>query len=72
MQDLGLNLRIARIRRRETLWSLGKKVNILPARLSEIERGQRIPTPEVLEKICGVLGVNVVEIQGSQQLENNR
>ena len=66
MQDLGLNLRIARIRERETLWSLGKKINILPARLSEIERGQRIPTPEVLEKICGVLGISMAEIKGSQ------
>ena len=66
MQDLGLNLRIARIRKRETQYSLSKKINFHPSRLSEIETGKVIPTSEILEKICGVLGVNVAEIQDSQ------
>ena len=37
----GLDLKIARIRARLTLWQLGKLAGVHPARISEMERGQR-------------------------------
>ena len=37
----GMDLKIARIRAHLTLWQLGKLAGVHPARISEMERGQR-------------------------------
>lgn len=67
MEELGLNLRVARIRRGETLWTLAKKVDVWPARLSEIETGQREPTPELVQRICGALGIREAELYSKRE-----
>ena len=37
----GIDLKIGRIRAHLTLWQLGKLAGVHPARISEMERGQR-------------------------------
>ena len=37
----GMDLKIGRIRAHLTLWQLGKLAGVHPARISEMERGQR-------------------------------
>ena len=37
----GMDLKIARIRAHLTLWQLGELADVHPARISEMERGQR-------------------------------
>ena len=43
----GLELKILRVRAGLTLWQLGKLTGVHPARISEMERGQR-PMSEVV------------------------
>ena len=45
----GMDLKIARIRARLTLWELGKLAGVHPARISQMERGQRPITDVVLD-----------------------
>ena len=45
----GMDLKIARIRANLTLWQLGKLAGVHPARISEMERGQRPITDVVLD-----------------------
>ena len=45
----GMDLKIARIRAHLTLWQLGKLAGVHPARISEMERGQRPITDVVLD-----------------------
>ena len=47
----GMDLKIARIRAHLTLWELGSLAGVHPARISEMERGQRPITDVVLEAL---------------------
>ena len=47
----GMDLKIARIRARLTLWQLGKLAGVHPARISEMERGQRPITDVVVDAL---------------------
>ena len=47
----GMDLKIARIRAHLTLWQLGKLAGVHPARISEMERGQRPITDVVLDAL---------------------
>ena len=47
----GMDLKIARIRARLTLWELGKLAGVHPARISEMERGQRPITDVVVDAL---------------------
>ena len=47
----GMDLKIARIRARLTLWELGRLAGIHPARISEMERGQRLITDAVADAL---------------------
>jgi transcriptional regulator with XRE-family HTH domain len=47
----GMDLKIARIRAHLTLWELGKLAGVHPARISEMERGQRPITDVVLDAL---------------------
>ena len=47
----GMDLKIARIRAHLTLWQLGKRSGIHPARISEMERGQRPITEAVVDAL---------------------
>ncbi len=47
----GMDLKIARIRAHLTLWELGDLAGVHPARISEMERGQRPITDVVLDAL---------------------
>jgi len=47
----GMDLKIARIRAHLTLWELGGLAGVHPARISEMERGQRPITDVVLDAL---------------------
>ena len=47
----GMDLKIARIRARLTLWELGSLAGVHPARISEMERGKRPITDVVLDAL---------------------
>ena len=47
----GMDLKIARIRAHLTLWELGGLAGVHPARISEMERGQRPITDVVVDAL---------------------
>ena len=47
----GMDLKIARIRAHLTLWELGSLAGVHPARISEMERGQRPITDVVVDAL---------------------
>ena len=64
----GLELKIARVRAGLTLWKLGQLAGVHAARISEMERGQRIIGKAVvtaLEEVPGVEG----QIAGTGEIE---
>ena len=52
----GMDLKIARIRAHLTLWQLGKLAGVHPARISEMERGQRPITDAVADALTYEMG----------------
>ena len=47
----GLDLKLKRVRVGLTLWQLGKLAGVQPARISEMERGQRPITDVVVDAL---------------------
>ena len=47
----GLDLKLKRVQAGLTLWQLGKLAGVHPARISEMERGQRPITDVVLDAL---------------------
>ena len=47
----GLDLKLKRVQAGLTLWQLGKLAGIHPARISEMERGQRLITDAVADAL---------------------
>ena len=54
----GLELKIARLRAGLKQYQLASKVGIAPTQLCEIETGRREVSPELLERILGVIKSN--------------
>ena len=52
----GMDLKIARIRARLTLWELGRLAGLHAARISEMERGQRLITDAVVDALSHEMG----------------
>ena len=52
----GMDLKIARIRAHLTLWQLGELADVHPARISEMERGQRPITDVVVDALTYEMG----------------
>ena len=50
-QQDGLNLKLKRVQAGLTLWQLGKLAGVHPARISEMERGQRPITDVVVDAL---------------------
>ena len=54
-----------RARRRElgrTLTEVAERAGISPQYLSEVERGRKDPSSEMLSSICGALGIDLAEL----------
>ena len=59
---LGEKLRAARTGRGETLTETAERAGISPQYLSEIERGQKEASSELLNAICGALDVPLADV----------
>jgi transcriptional regulator with XRE-family HTH domain len=61
-----LGRRIVRARGSLSQRQLAKSVGVSAAYISRIERGERVPTLQLLERIAGVLGVDLSWLRGKE------
>jgi transcriptional regulator with XRE-family HTH domain len=66
---LGRRLRAVRARRGETLTETAERAGISPQYLSEIERGLKDPSSEVLAAVAGALGVALIDLTAQVTLD---
>jgi len=59
---LGLRLRALRLEQRETLAETAGRAGISPQYLSEIERGRKEPSSEMIAALAGALGTTLVRL----------
>ena len=59
---LGGRLRALRRRRRRTLSQIAAEAGISPQYLSEIERGRKEPSSEMIAAVAGALGTTLVDL----------
>lgn len=59
---LGAQLRTERTARAERISDVAERAGIAPQYLSELERGLKDPSSEVLAAVSGALGVSVLEL----------
>lgn len=59
---LGRRLRALRRRRGETLTETAERAGVSPQYLSEIERGLKDPSSEVLAAVAGALGATLIDV----------
>jgi len=59
---LGQRLRELRRRRGETLTQTAERAGISPQYLSELERGLKDPSSEVLAAVAGALGATLIDV----------
>ncbi len=71
---LGARLRALRIRRGATLADVAARAGIAPQYLSEVERGRKDPSSEMVAAIAGALGVTLLDltVQVARSLEADR
>jgi transcriptional regulator with XRE-family HTH domain len=69
-QVVGETLRAMRMRQRRTLREVSSTARVSLGYLSEVERGQKEPSSELLAAICGALDIELSELfaEVSQQL----
>lgn len=66
MRDLvGAALRRARLRQGRTLKDVADRAQVSLPYLSEIERGRKEPSSEVLAAVCRALGLHLVDLVGA-------
>ncbi len=58
----GQVLRSERIDRKRTLQQVAERAGVSPQYLSEVERGRKDPSSEMLESICGALGLRLTDL----------
>jgi len=61
-QGLGEQLRADRVRRGERIADVAQRAGVSPQYLSELERGKKDPSSEILSAIAGALEVTVAEL----------
>lgn len=61
-QVVGETLRSLRLRQRRTLREVSSSARVSLGYLSEVERGQKEPSSELLAAICGALDVELSEV----------
>src|ERR1700750_2396447 len=61
-QVVGETLRAIRLRQRRTLREVSSTARVSLGYLSEVERGQKEPSSELLAAICGALDVELSEL----------
>ncbi len=61
-EAIGENLRKTRVRQSRTLRDVSSAAQVSLGYLSEVERGQKEASSELLAAICGALAVDVAEV----------
>lgn len=61
-QVIGETLRAMRLRQRQTLREVSQRARVSLGYLSEVERGHKEPSSELLAAICGALSVEMSEL----------
>jgi transcriptional regulator with XRE-family HTH domain len=61
-QVVGETLRGRRLRQRQTLREVSARARVSLGYLSEVERGQKEPSSELLAAICGALDIELSEL----------
>lgn len=61
-EALGEQLRAERVRREERILDVAERAGVAPQYLSELERGRKDPSSEVLSAVSGALGLSVLEL----------
>ena len=61
-QLAGQVLRTERVEQHRTLHQVAERAGVSPQYLSEVERGRKDPSSEMLESICGALGLRLAEL----------
>lgn len=59
---IGQVLRSERVETHRTLQQVAERAGVSPQYLSEVERGRKDPSSEMLESICGALGLRLVDL----------
>ena len=67
MAGLGARLRLERLRRRLSLYSLMMRTGVSRSMLSEVERGSKVPTVLVLDRIATGLGTSIARLLGDER-----
>lgn len=60
--DIGLAVRLARVRRRRTQREVARQAGLRPSVLSEIECGWRKPTKDQLNRLACALGLDARDL----------
>src|SRR5881628_643503 len=66
MAGLGARLRLERLRRRLSLHSLMMRTGVSRSMLSEVERGSKVPTVLVLDRIATGLDTSIARLLGEE------
>ncbi len=61
-QVLGLQLRQERLARGERIADVAGRAGVSPQYLSELERGRKDPSSEILSAVSGALGLSVLKL----------
>src|SRR5881409_4177782 len=67
MAGLGARLRLERLRRRLSLHSLMMRTGVSRSMLSEVERGSKVPTVLVLDRIATGLDTSIARLLGEER-----
>src|SRR5882672_12557282 len=67
MAGLGARLRLERLRRRLSLQALEARTGVSRSMLSEVERGSKVPTVLVLDRIATGLDTSIARLLGEER-----
>ena len=67
MAGLGARLRLERLRRHLSLHALATRTGVSPSMLSEVERGSKVPTVLVLDRIATGLDTSIARLLGDER-----
>lgn len=69
---LGRRLRATRERRGDRLVDVAERAGVSPQYLSEIERGRKEPSSEMIAAVCGALGIDLIRLLGGISADLSR
>ncbi|CDO11372.1 XRE family transcriptional regulator [Mycolicibacterium cosmeticum] len=71
-EALGRRLRATRQRQEQRLVDVAERAGVSPQYLSEIERGRKEPSSEMIAAVCGALGTDLVRLLGGISADLSR